>query len=79
MMEYCNRGMVDRRNTGTGGPRFVVAGRDRARPSSVGLLPVFQDSIIPFQVTPSLIPDRQAVRLHVAHDGLDDVLKYLPF
>jgi len=34
-----NVGMMGRRNTGSGGPRFVVAGRDGARPSSGGLLP----------------------------------------
>ena len=35
-------------NIGSGGPRSVVAGRDKARPSKSCFLPVFQHSIIPF-------------------------------
>jgi hypothetical protein len=49
MLEYGNVGMMGRRNTSSGGPRFVVAGRDGARPSSGGLLPIFHHSIIPLQ------------------------------
>jgi hypothetical protein len=43
------------RNTGSGGPRFVVAGRDRARPSSgafvqYSTIPQFHYSICKFQI-----------------------------
>ncbi len=55
-------------NIASGGPRFVMAGRDRARPSKGYLLiiPIFHHSIIPFQVTPSFVPAWRAVRLLAA-------------
>ena len=39
-------------NIASGGPRFVVAGRDRARPSKGYLLgiPIFHHSIIPLKL-----------------------------
>jgi hypothetical protein len=45
--EWWNDGMLG--NIASGGPRFVVAGRDKARPSRSYYLPVFQSSSIPLR------------------------------
>jgi hypothetical protein len=79
MLEYGNVGMME--NIASGGPRSVVAGRDRARPSKGYLLiiPIFHHSIIPFQVIPPFVPAWLAGRLSVTSKEFREANTLVPY